>query len=49
MTKQATKTALIKKINQVNKKIEVKIALGEDTKKLEKEHYKLYIAIENIK
>ena len=48
MTKQATKQSLIKKINQLNKRIDVKIALDEDFKKEAKQHYKLLTAIKAL-
>jgi len=44
MTKANTKQALISKINQVNKSIEIKIAMSESYKTLAIKHYKLYQA-----
>jgi len=43
MSKQETKEQVIKRINQLNKKIDLKIVLGKDYKKEMKEHENLYL------
>lgn len=48
MSKRETKRALVHEINKLNKKIEIKIALGQDYRKEGQSHAKLLTAIGTI-
>lgn len=48
MSKKETKRALIKEINKLNRKIEIKIALSKDYCKEAQEHASIFTAINKI-
>lgn len=47
MKKNTTKEAIIKRINALNKKIDLSIINGTSYKALEVEHYNLYLYLKN--